>query len=871
MYVPLPRIKFLLVDKLSAGILRFIAINQEETRHVDKKLKYISLVELNHGNFRQKDVESRLYESVESMADILLKRPESSTQYVSSNSSLSVIHRSVATLTWRHINVTAKGRTMKMLDNVSGIAKSGQVLVLMGPTGAGKSTMINVLSNRVTYGDVTGDVRYCGREVMASDVTFVPCHIELDGNLTVCEHLNIAGRLACCEIDRMKSRMNNLLLHLGLDLEMHVKCKYLSSANLKKLGIALGMVTDPNILILDEPTTGIDTAAGATVVSRVLELARKTEITVVMTIHQPSAIIFEMCQDLFLLESGRMAYFGPVSEAKRFFTNLGHPCPEDLNPADFYMDLILSPPMVDTDITWRDMFISFNSRLILSSKDGAVATTYDNDADLKAPTQFKKFYILLSYFFNCYLRDVSLYWFRTIVLIAISIYSGTIWYNLHPSTDHLMDYASSLYYLLLTTCFVTSSSTEPISRSNRRMLEYIKHGIAHPGTVILAQFLVSIPFNLIIALICQMIFFWLSNINPNGEVFLYVIFVQCGIMLISEAVSFLAVTIVKNVTFASTICIVFVGQMYMMSGLWVSVVRMPVWIGWIAYITPMMYAYEGYMSMIFQTQSFTIIDSNQFSSSASTTAITTISGEKILEDIFDLKGINSGLMLFLLLMWVLLIRTAHFLFVRFETIQFRKQKSIFKKSYFNNDNNNISIKNTIYAQSSLEIVQDKSSSRKTPKTSGILFSSPISNKVAVQDNNTTKNSSSLTSQSSTNASSAASTNASSAASTTNSNSKTILPSPLMNCSTEILYRLNSNNGNELTKPQEQQQPQPLHSYDSKDEVVPFVQNNSNGQKLIIQQKQLGLFSWFEFFSLLTKTVRFKLLLSAETTIPGHQK
>eukprot|EP01036_Dinobryon_divergens_P036692 gene36692-47828_t len=135
---------------------------------------------------------------------------------------------------------------MKMLDNVSGIAKSGQVLVLMGPTGAGKSTMINVLSNRVTYGDVTGDVRYCGREVMASDVTFVPCHIELDGNLTVCEHLNIAG----------------------LDLEMHVKCKYLSSANLKKLGIALGMVTDPNILILDEPTTGIDTAAGATVVSR---------------------------------------------------------------------------------------------------------------------------------------------------------------------------------------------------------------------------------------------------------------------------------------------------------------------------------------------------------------------------------------------------------------------------------------------------------------------------------------------------------------------------------------------------------------------------------------------------------------------------
>ena len=82
---------------------------------------------------------------------------------------------------------------------------------------------------------------------------------------------------------------------------------------------AIKLITNPSILFCDEPTSGLDAYMASVVADCMKALAKKGK-TVVCTIHQPSSEIFETFDRLCLLAEGRMAYFGPVSEAIEFFT-----------------------------------------------------------------------------------------------------------------------------------------------------------------------------------------------------------------------------------------------------------------------------------------------------------------------------------------------------------------------------------------------------------------------------------------------------------------------------------------------------------------------------------------------------------------------
>jgi ABC-type multidrug transport system ATPase subunit len=116
--------------------------------------------------------------------------------------------------------------------------------------------------------------------------------------------------------------------------------KGVSGGERKRTSIGVELITDPNLIFLDEPTTGLDSFTATSVMESLRDLAAKENRTVISTIHQPNTDIFDMFDRLVLLARGKIIYFNRADLAVDYFSNLGYTCPDTSNPCDYFMSMM---------------------------------------------------------------------------------------------------------------------------------------------------------------------------------------------------------------------------------------------------------------------------------------------------------------------------------------------------------------------------------------------------------------------------------------------------------------------------------------------------------------------------------------------------
>ncbi len=146
------------------------------------------------------------------------------------------------------------------LKNVSFNIKSGEVVGFLGPNGAGKSTMMKILTGFLPAS--SGKVTVCGLDVTEQDISFrhkigyLPEHNPLYLDMYVSEYLHFIG--AVYKIKNIRKRVDEMIVSTGLEPERHKKIGALSKGYRQRVGLAQALLPDPEVLILDEPTTGLD-------------------------------------------------------------------------------------------------------------------------------------------------------------------------------------------------------------------------------------------------------------------------------------------------------------------------------------------------------------------------------------------------------------------------------------------------------------------------------------------------------------------------------------------------------------------------------------------------------------------------------------
>ena len=205
--------------------------------------------------------------------------------------------------------------SQKAVDDISFSAEKGQIIGLLGPNGAGKSTTMKMITGYLLANE--GTISVCGLDVVQNPkeakrkIGYLPEHNPLYLDMFVHEYLQFAGGLYGIGSRILKSRIEDLIEKTGLTAERKKKIGQLSKGYRQRVGLAQALIHDPEVLILDEPTTGLDPNQIVEIRKLIQEVGKSK--TVILSTHimqEVSAI----CHRAVIINRGKIVADKPIQD-----------------------------------------------------------------------------------------------------------------------------------------------------------------------------------------------------------------------------------------------------------------------------------------------------------------------------------------------------------------------------------------------------------------------------------------------------------------------------------------------------------------------------------------------------------------------------
>ncbi|KAG5244333.1 pleiotropic drug resistance protein [Salix suchowensis] len=508
---------------------------------------------------------------------------------------------------------------LDLLKGVSGAFRPGVLTALMGVSGAGKTTLMDVLSGRKTGGYIDGRINISGYP--KNQKTFARISGYCEQNDIHSPHVTVYESLVYSAWLRLSPDVDSETRKMFIEEVMELVelnplrealvglpgVDGLSTEQRKRLTIAVELVANPSIIFMDEPTSGLDARAAA-IVMRVVRNTVDTGRTVVCTIHQPSIDIFDAFDELFLLKrGGEEIYVGPVGRHAchliKYFEEIeGVPKIKDgYNPATWMLEVTSAAQEALLTDNFADIYK--NSELYRKNKAfiKELSAPPPGSKDLYFPTRYSQSF---TQFMACLWKQHLSYWrnpsynaVRLLFTTFIALMFGTIFWKLGSKRKSKLDIFNAMGSMYAAVLFIgvqNAMSVQPVVDIERTVFYRERAaGMYSALPYAFAQVMIEIPYTLVQALIYGVIVYSMIGFEWTVIKFFWYIFFMFFTLLYMTFYGMMNIAITPNQSIASLVSTTFYAVWNLFSGFIIPRTRVPIWWRWYFWACPFSWTLYG--------------------------------------------------------------------------------------------------------------------------------------------------------------------------------------------------------------------------------------------------------------------------------------
>lgn len=522
------------------------------------------------------------------------------------------------TVTWKKVNysvvvtdpTTKEKSDKKILNEVYGHASSGKLTAIMGPSGCGKSSLLNFLNDNIensSGSNKTYDLYLNNASITPTALSVYASYVMQDDVLldilTPEEVFSIAARLIYNKsAGDVEELVDGMLDELKLQkcrktIVGNARVKGISGGERKRVSIGVELISNSPLIFLDEPTSGLDSRTSHTIISYLKGLGERFNKGFILTIHQPSSNIFNLFDQLIILNAGRNVYQGTPALLNEFFLASGNALSEQANPADAFMHVLEGLNKTEEKKTiLADYFKADCLKSIDQEIDSKREHKPEHELEVSKKTEgnFMNEVRVLTYrsVLNI-IRNPLIIRLRIGVTAFFIFLLFSVYGRLGTDKEYVVDKRGFLLFFSIS-CYMTNIFSVVLAFPLERKVFLREHNshMYSVSTYYLAKNIVETPYNIILTTIFVSATYWAVGMRPDGISFFQTLLGLICMSQFSQSMGYTIGAAFNDVAQALIITQATLIPNILFSGIVASIETLPPYCKWISYIAPFRYILE---------------------------------------------------------------------------------------------------------------------------------------------------------------------------------------------------------------------------------------------------------------------------------------
>ncbi|RWS28135.1 ATP-binding cassette sub-family G member 8-like protein [Leptotrombidium deliense] len=517
----------------------------------------------------------------------------------------------------------AQRQKLRVLDNVSFEVRAGEILALMTTCPNEGTSILNILSNRFNSfrSRMKAEIILNGVYMSPQKMSEVVGYVSQD--TTLCPQMSARQTLLFSTLVQKpakrnsfdtKKRTNAVLEELSLSEVRHTSVADLTEAERRRLLIAMSLLLDTDILLLDQPTKGMDIFDSFFLIEYLRQWALISGRAVIITIHPSTYEIFTMLSRICLISTGRVLFFGRRKDLLPYFSNIDFPCPAFKNPSDYYLDLVTldnlsSEAMLESSQRIENLVELYQRRFANSvSLPRPPSITPPPIRKANFALQFLALWIRALIFTFPY--NVIRFCRNIFISLCLSILCGVIYWHIRGGREqeHYWD-RIGFYHVLLAVLPLPLFLTEisDVHYEKQYVLNEIKIGLYSKSAYIFSKLLYSLPQATLVFLAFSLPVSSMAGLQQNLIVYLIL---MLGYLHTIRIIALCSAWLMTKKSTAA-ICFGFIFALIVLaSGTSIHYKDMSIVTRWLYFASPIRWTHEALIHWEFSSNSSVIANPN---------------------------------------------------------------------------------------------------------------------------------------------------------------------------------------------------------------------------------------------------------------------